>query len=144
MVVPEFGAIVVEAPLIEQVSCAGVVHACIVQHDEARIAHQIGPQVVVTRRIAELVDDKIVRGALLAPEEVVRVEQRRPTAGHAWAIDIAVDGMFAGQRRDRVGAVGGYARTSRGQGRKPGNTHVAASRRLACRQYRLCGSGGDR
>ena len=123
MVVPEFGAIVVESPLIEQVPRAGVVHARIVQHDEARIGHQIRPQVVVARRIAELVDDEIVRRALMPPDEVVRVEELRPMHGDAGAIDIAVDGMRSAERRDRVGAVRGDARTSRRQRRKPGNTH---------------------
>ena len=82
MVVPEFVAVVAEPFLIQQSPRPGMVQARVVQHDEARVARQIRPHVVVAGGVPELVHDEIVRHALLLPDEVVRVEHDgRPRLG---------------------------------------------------------------
>ena len=61
----------------------------IVEHDEAGIADEIRPHVVVKGRVAHLVDDQIVRLAAMVPDESrarrkvasVDQEQRTPMVG---------------------------------------------------------------
>jgi hypothetical protein len=48
-----------------------VVQLAVVENDESRIPGQIGPHVVVARRIPELVDDKVIAVATMLPDEIM-------------------------------------------------------------------------
>jgi hypothetical protein len=43
----------------------------VMKHDEAGVAGDVGPGMVVSRRIAKLVDDEVVRATVMPPDEVV-------------------------------------------------------------------------
>ena len=77
MVEPELAAVVVQswAPLLQQHASARVVELAVMEDDQAGIADQIGPHVVVTGRVAELIDDEIVGTLAVLPDEVVCAEQ---------------------------------------------------------------------
>ncbi len=77
MIEPELAPIIVlpRLPLLQQHASSRVVQLAVVQNDEAREADQIRPHVVVARRVAELIDDEIVRARAVLPDEVVGVEQ---------------------------------------------------------------------
>jgi hypothetical protein len=104
VVVPEFPPVVVEPFLLEEVVCARLVQACVVQHDEARVRGHVSPHEVVAWRVAELVDDKIVGIAARLPEEVA-----------GGLIGKAVDGVTWSQSRHELGAVGRDTGPSRRQ-----------------------------
>ena len=78
MVEPELVPIVVVPLLLQQHSCAGVVELTVVENDEAGIADEIRPHVVVTRRVSHLIDDEVVPPAAILPEKVVRGEKSDP------------------------------------------------------------------
>ncbi len=115
MIEPELTSIIVppRLPPLQQHASSRVVQLAIVQNDEARIADQIRPHVVVARRVAELIDDEIVRARAIFPDEVVRVEQleafvrrferrRRP-------VDEQIDVVFRREPGQEIAAVPGNA-----------------------------------
>ena len=63
MVEPELATIIVppRLPPLQQHASSRVVQLAVVQNDETREADQIRPHVVVAGRVAELIDDEIVR-----------------------------------------------------------------------------------
>ena len=67
----ELGAIVGNPLLPQEQSRPRMVQAGVVQHDQARVAQSVGPDVIVMRRIAELVDHEVVGIARVAPHEIV-------------------------------------------------------------------------
>ena len=73
MIEAELTPVVVASPLLQKCASPRVMELTIVQDDEARIADQIGPDVVVIGRIAKLIDDKLVRLAEMLPDEIVCV-----------------------------------------------------------------------
>ena len=57
-------------PAAEQGQRAGLVHLRVVQDDQPRVVEQVAPHVVVAGGVAELVDDQVVGGAPMPPDEV--------------------------------------------------------------------------
>src|SRR5206468_9639927 len=81
MVEPELVPVGVEPLLAEKQACPGMMQARVVQYDESWICDEIRPHVVVERRVAELIDDEIVRCAAMLPDEIVRPRFREAIDG---------------------------------------------------------------
>ena len=108
MVEPELVPVGVEPLLAEKQACPGMMQARVVQYDESWIGDEIRPHVVVERRVAELIDDEIVRCAAMLPDEIVRPRFRE-----------ALDGELVLQQRHELGGVRCHAGTGRRQRREP-------------------------
>ena len=72
MRVAEFGDVVALAAVAEQGVRPGVMQLAVVEHDEARIAHQVGPHELVAGGVPQLIDHQIVGPRELPRHEVVR------------------------------------------------------------------------
>jgi len=98
MVEPEFAAVVVEPPLPQKLPRPRVMQRRIVDHDQPGKAREIRPHEIVTARVPELVDDEIVRRALVSPDEVVRTR-----------LVVAIDRELAFEARQQLGVGVGNA-----------------------------------
>ena len=80
MIEPELTTIIVppRLPPLQQHASSRVVQLAIMQNDETRVTDQICPHIVVARRVAQLINDEIVRSRAILPDEVVGVEQLKP------------------------------------------------------------------
>ena len=99
MVVPELMPVVVEPSLLEQRARARLMQPRIVQDDQTRVGGQIAPHEVVARRVAQLIDDKVVGIAARPPGKIARVRLGK-----------TVDRVGPSQPRDEAGAVRGNPR----------------------------------
>ena len=113
----------------------------VVQHDQAGVAGEVGPHVVVAACIAELVDDQIERLGVMDGREVVggpdgspgRSDRGKPVRAHAGlgssrrpdvVTDEQRDVVARGESREHHGAVAGDAGADRRERREPGETHL--------------------
>ncbi len=96
MVVGKLAAVVVEAPVLQEPPRPRMVQPAVVQDDEPGKRREIRPDVVMTRRIAELIDHKIVGIAPMLPDEVVGAQ-----------LGNAVDDVAGAEQREQLGAVRG-------------------------------------
>ena len=119
MIPGELGAVVVGAERAEQGRRPRVVQVRVVQHGQAGIPEEVRPQIVVMRRVAELVDGQVVGSLLVPPHEVVgRARARRHARDRL--VDEDVDLVLAAQSRDEVGAAGRDAGGHRRHRAEPG------------------------
>ena len=83
VVVPELAAVVVESLLLQQAARPRLVQPRVVQDDEAGEGGEVGPHVVVARRVTELIHDQIVGMAARHPQENRRVRLGKRSRWHA-------------------------------------------------------------
>ena len=74
MVEPQLGAVVRVALLLQQQPRSCEVQLAVVQDDQARESEEVGPHVVMTGGVAQLVDGQVVGVPLMLPDEVMRIE----------------------------------------------------------------------
>ena len=84
----------------------------IVHHGESGKAREVRPDEIVAARVAELVDDEIVRRTEMSPDEIMRAR-----------LIEAIDRKFALEPRQQLGVDLGDPGTHRRQRREPGETH---------------------
>ena len=77
MIPRELGAVVRGAERAEQGRRPRMMQVRIVEHRQAGIPEEVGPLVVVVRRVADLVDGQVVGSPLVPPHEVVRRARAR-------------------------------------------------------------------
>jgi hypothetical protein len=125
MVGAHLGAVVVAAPLAQQQGGTRMVQTGVVQDGQAGIPERVRPDVIVVRRIAELIDDQIVRLAAMAPRKIV---------GHR--LGKRVDDMAARPEREyQLGATRRHAGFHWWQRTEPRNAHGPIV--IACEVERL-------
>ena len=113
----------------------------VVQDDQARVAGEVGPHVVVAAGVAELVDHQIEGPSLMQRREVVRRADGAPGRGDGGkpvradaglgpprrpdvVADEERDVVARGERRQDHRAVAGDAGADRRERREPGETHL--------------------
>ena len=132
-VVAHLGPVVAPAVSPAQVRPARMVQHLVVQDGEARISHDVSPEVGVGCRVRELIDGQIVGAARLHPDEVVGCADRhastetRRKVGRIAIVHKDVDVGVWGQRRYDRGAVRRDAGCPGRERREPGETHQAAA-----------------
>jgi hypothetical protein len=133
----------------------------VVQHDQAGVAREIGPHVVVTAGVAELVDDEVERPGVMDRCEIVRRPDRPPRRvdrgeairarsrlGSSETPHVVADegrDLVAGrQRRQDHGAVAGDPGSDGGKRREPGEAHLSRVGRPAVRSGAHAPPAGSR
>ena len=84
---------------------------------------EVRPHIVVTGRIAELIDDELVWTRAIFPDEVVRVEQLdafvRRFVRRRQSVDEQIDVVFPREPRQEIAAVSGDAGSDRRERAEP-------------------------
>jgi hypothetical protein len=93
------------------------------QNYEARVTDQICPHIVVARRVAQLINDEIVRSRAVLPDEVVGIEQldtfERRFVRHRRPVDEQIDVIFPSEPGQEIAAVSGNAGSDRWERAEP-------------------------
>ena len=91
----------------------------VVQHGQAWVSEEVGPQVVMVRRVANLKDRQVIRLLLMPPHEIVRRARARRDARHCLVYE-DVDLVIGRESRHEVGAARRDACRRRRHGAEPG------------------------
>ena len=92
---------------------ASVLHVGIVKHRQSRVSKEVRPDVIVVRRVSNLVDRQVVWFGPVAPHEIVRgmdahrIDRRQPR--RLVCVDIDINGMPPAELPDDVGTARGDA-----------------------------------
>src|SRR5687767_2373081 len=100
-----------------------MVEVGVVKHHKAGVAECIGPEKVVVRRVAHLVNRQVVGGLPATRYELMRGEMAGSASADGF-IDEDVDIVTAAQGGDQVGAVEGDAGADGRHRAEPGEAHV--------------------
>ena len=149
----QLGAVVIGVVRGQQRLRAGVMNATVVQHGQARVSEQIGPDVAMEMGVTDLIDTDVVIPFAMTPHELVCVQDPHvsPTgcrvkpgrSRDAGAIDEDVDRVAArGEERDELCRPARDAAALRRPRRKPRNPHATSigratrpyTSRMKCRQ----------
>jgi hypothetical protein len=124
---PELAPVILLAwnPLLQERASARVMELSVMKNNEAGIACQIRPHVVVAWRVAELIHDEIVRRARVLPDEVVRLEHVQARIADrilpCFPVDEQIDVVLRHKLRQQLPVVLGDAGFNRCKRREPRN-----------------------
>ena len=121
MIPRELGAVVSRAERAQQGRRPRMVQVRVVQDRQAGIPEEVGPLIVVVRRVAYLIDREVVGLLLVAPDEVVGRARARCDARDG-LVHEDVDVVVGAERGDEVRAARRDAGRHGRHGAEPGQT----------------------
>ena len=101
----------------------------IVKHDQARVAKDVGPHVIVAPRVADLKHDEVVSAAVGGPDEIVGAVHGEPNTSSLpgrdffFRSDVDLDLVTAAQVAEQLDRVVGDAAPRGRQRRKDREAH---------------------